>query len=244
MASLNPAKSNVYYSAADQKYHYLSYGDETYVNDDAIENLIHYVTRTGYRSDRVEDLICWGTSGICTGLSPDDCINHFKVIQERCRIDRNIGAKVAHEILSFSTTEEDFFIAHKDLIYSFANECALVYLKEGHICVFGVHYGLHEENITDLKAYEPKNKLHIHFAINAVNHITGNKLRSCIGSKAYHAGNQRFYRIPFDTKSRERKMNSLLYEYYMRVPNPYHCVSDLEYFNVAYPNYSSSNNQK
>ncbi len=48
MATLNPAKSNVFFSTADQQYHYQYYKSSEYLNNDAIDNAIHYVTRTGY----------------------------------------------------------------------------------------------------------------------------------------------------------------------------------------------------
>ncbi len=243
MATLNPAKSNVYFSAADQQYHYQKYKSSEYMNSTAIDNAIHYITRTGYRKDRAEDLFCWGTAGICTGLSPDDCIRHFKYIQMHCRTDRNVGSQIVHEIMSFSEDEEKFLIHNEHLIYSYANDCAHIYLNAGHVCVFGVHYGFHEEDIADLDAFVPIKKLHIHFVVNAVNHITGNKLRTCIGSKAFHAGNNTYYRIPYDTKLREKEMNKLLYEAYMHLPNPYHCESDMDYFSTAYPIYQHNTNK-
>ena len=241
MATLNPAKSNVYYSSSDGQYHYLKYRKQEYINGQAIDNAIHYVTRTGYRVDRKEDLICWGAAGICSLLTPDDCIRHFKYIQQHCRTDRNIGSQIVHEIMAFSHDEEDFFIKHQDLIYPYASDCAHMYYGAGHVCVFGVHYGFHEEDIDDIDNYCPGKNLHIHFIINAVNHITGNKFRTCIGSKAYTTGNFISFRVPYDTKLREKEMNRLLYDSYMHIPNPYQCDTDMDYFLTAYAHYSPKN---
>lgn len=236
MANLSPAKSHGYYSERDNQFH--EYRNDMYMNEAAIPNLIHYVTRTGNRMDRSHELIVWGAAGCCYLVTPDDCINFFMQVQNNLRRDRVIKSKVVHEILTFSDDEEKFLLQNIDRLMEFGRKCSEIYYREGFQCVFGIHYGIHcKDNNPESKK---KKRLHIHFAINAVNFITGNLFHTKISSKAFSMNQKIYFKIPYDTKEREQIMNQLLYGEYLNIANPYEVDSNADYFNNAYHLYPRS----
>ncbi len=232
MASLTCAKSATYYSASDQSFHN-SKNNTMYTNENAIANTIHYVTRTGSRTDRANELIGFGCSGICECLSPEYYIWMFEMVQRYARGDRKISAKVSHEILTFTDEEEDFLTKNKDALLWYARACAEeAYYKSGFLAVFGIHQGIHGQDNENCHK-----RLHIHFIINNVNFENGNLFHSKIASKSFTPnGGKTYYRLNFGVKERESHMNSILYEI-MQIQNPYHVGDFKEYFNNAYKLY-------
>lgn len=63
----------------------------TYVNDDAVENVIRYVTRTRPDEDRRNELIFFGGAGV--SQEPEQMIVQFKYIQRTFRSNANTGKK-------------------------------------------------------------------------------------------------------------------------------------------------------
>lgn len=167
-------------------------------------------------------------------LTPDNCIRQFEVVQERCRRDRSIGTKIVHEILTLSDEEALFFLQNENMMYEFAYRCAEIYVWDGFQCVYGIHYGFHEDND---EQKEKRKRLHIHFVINSVSYVTGNYFQSKLGSKAYSFDNEIFFKVPYGTKEREYMMHKMLYEEYLKIPNKYECQNFGEYIDTAYPQY-------
>lgn len=236
MANLSPAKSHGYYCKRDNQFH--EYKNDMYTNEEAIPNLIHYVTRTGNRIDRAEELIGWGAACCCYLVTPDDCITFFLQIQNNARRDRNIKSKALHEILTFSDEEEKILLQNIDHLMEFGRKCSEIYYGEGFQCVFGIHYGIHCEDHNPESIN--KKRLHIHFVINAVNFITGNLFHTRISSKVFTMNQKTFFKIPYDTKEREQAMNKLLYGEYLNTTNPYAVDTNAVYFQNAYHLYPRS----
>lgn len=236
MANLSPAKSHGYYSKRDNQFH--EYKNDMYMNEEAITNLIHYVTRTGNRIDRAEELVGWGAAGCCYLVTPDDCITFFSQVQSNVRRDRAIKSKVAHEILTFSDQEEEFLLQNIGRLIDFGRRCSEIYYSQGFQCVFGIHYGIHYKN--DDPESVRKKRLHIHFAINAVNFVSGNLFHTKISSKAFTMNQKTFFKIPYDTKEREQAMNEMLYEEYLMTTNPFAVDTNAIYFDNAYHLYPRS----
>ena len=235
MATLNPAKSNGYYSNYDNQFHI--YKNGLYKNEKAIDNAIHYVTRTGNRADRGKDLISWGAAGICFLATPDDCIVQFKAVQRIVRRDKEVGTQIVHEILTFTDYEEAFFVNNTEALCRLAQYCANIYFEKGFQCVYGIHYGIHcnENDDSSLK----KKRLHIHFIVNAVNYITGNKFATKLSSKAFTLNGKTFFKIPYDTKEREQEINHFMYSQILCMDNPYDTDKN-NYLVNAYPLYPLS----
>ncbi len=117
----------------------------------------------------------------------------------------------------------------------FAKRCAEeTYYQSGFLCVYGIHYGIHsDEN-------DYSRRLHIHFVINAVNHITGNLFYARTGRRCFSPNDGKsFYHIPYETKEREAYMNKILYEM-MQIENPYAVDDPAQYFSNAYNLYPRS----
>lgn len=232
MATLNPAKGNGYYSVYDNKFH--TQKNDLYMNDLAIDNAIHYVTRTGKRYDRAGELVAWGASGCCYVLTPDDCILQFKQVQKLVRRKNDVGTQIVHEILTFTDEEEKFFLNNINLLIQLAQYCANIYYQKGFQCIYGIHNGVHFDECFDSTV--TRKRLHIHFVINAVSFITGNKFATKLSSKVFTLNGETFFKIPYDTKERERLINELLYTNIICMDNPYRADGN-KYLENAYIQY-------
>ena len=92
----------------------------TYVNDDAVENVIRYVTRTRANEDRRNELIFFGGAGVAQ--EPEQMITQFKYIQRAFRSSANLGKKITHEVFSFH--QQEMQELDLDKLMKFAYRCA------------------------------------------------------------------------------------------------------------------------
>lgn len=143
-----------------------------YTNNDAVENVLRYVTRTRPMEDRADELIAWGGWGIGTYQTPELTIEQFRRLQKIHRIETR-GSRIFHEVLRM--TEEEFGRLGYDYgrILQIAANCAKYYYAKGHQAVFAVHLGKAD-------CLDGNKGLHIHFVVNTINFMTGNKWHSNI----------------------------------------------------------------
>ena len=140
-------------------------GKGNYLNADAPEKLLKYVTRTNGKSDA--DLIAWGGLGVSESLGIDNIIEQFHQVQATCTRKGNFGRYMDHEIYSFST-EAETAINNLDIeVDKIARKMALDFYDTDRCQVV---YGIHKPSGKDTH-------LHIHFALNTVNFDNGNKRR-------------------------------------------------------------------
>lgn len=142
----------------------------SYTNEDAVENVIRYITRTRKNEDRADELIAWGAMGAACYDTPELVIEQFRYVQGVYGM-RERGRRIYHEVLGFR--EEEFERMWRDygLVYQVAVECAEKYYSMGHQVVFAIHHAP--------KDGEGVNKgIHIHFAVNTVNFLNGKKWHS------------------------------------------------------------------
>lgn len=236
MATLNPAKSHGYYSVYDKQFH--SSQNDLYMNDDAISNAIHYVTRTGKRIDRAEELVTWGAVGCCDILTPDECIIQFNQVQKLVRRNKEVGTRLVHEILTFSDEEAAFLLNNISFMVYLADYAASLYYLKGFQCVYGIHMGIHYDD-NDLENSIRHKRLHIHFIVNAVSFITGNKFATKLSNKVFSLNEETFFKVPYDTKLREDKINHKLYNDIMGIYNPYSAAQN-NYIKNAYSYYPNN----
>lgn len=137
-------------------------GHNNYLNSDAVDNLIKYISREN--GDSRDDLICHGTLGAIDFNGIDTVIQQFKCVQELHTRKGNFGRYMDHEIYSFSNSEIQAFEKNNIPPNVIARNMAMDFFTEG----FQVHYAFHQP---DKKNKHP----HIHFAVNTVNYNTGNK---------------------------------------------------------------------
>lgn len=141
-----------------------------YTNGDAVGNVVRYITRTRAMEDREKELIAWGGLGISTYQNPALAIEQFCRLQKIYRIETR-GSRIFHEVLGI--TKEEFAKLGCDYgrVYQAAMECAQYYYSMGHQVVFAIH---------DAKdgCLEKNKGLHIHFVVNTINFMTGNKWHS------------------------------------------------------------------
>ena len=140
----------------------------SYTNVDAVENVIKYITRTRAYETREDELICYGGAGIGAYLPPYDIIRQFLYVQELYNIKSRKGRRIYHETLTF--TDEEFRSLNGDYkeIISIAEKISHLHFASGHQVLYGIHLS-------------KEKKLHIHFAINTINFITGLKWHSYKG---------------------------------------------------------------
>ena len=129
---------------------------DPYINDDAVTNLVNYVLNEQKMPSRI-----FGGTGI--SLS-DPAESMYKI---KNAYDKATGKQVEHFILAFNQMEQRLLVA--TFIYEIAYE----------ICNFfhGVQvlFAVHEVNNSYLSDDYRDNALHIHFVVNTVNTLTGNK---------------------------------------------------------------------
>lgn len=139
-----------------------------YMNENAVENVIRYITRTRKNEDRADELITWGGMGVGCYASPELVIEQFRAVQKVYGKNTDGGRRIYHETLGFR--EEEFERMWRDygLVYQIAVECAKRYYSVGHQVVFAIHHAP-KDGIVGNKG------VHIHFVVNTVNFMTGKK---------------------------------------------------------------------
>ena len=142
------------------KLNFLSYGN--YMNPDAVSNVLKYILRIRENEKRAHELLDYGGIGVPTYAEPNDYIASFLYVQTIFNINKRKGRRLAHETLNFTQTEESFLLNNRAILHELAYSCANTYFIQGHQVVFAIHY-------------DEAKRLHIHFAINAINYITGYK---------------------------------------------------------------------
>lgn len=161
-----------------------------YQNSKAVDNVIHYITRTRANEKRNNSLISYGGKGVGNYLTPDEIIRQIHYVQKIYRIDARAGRRVYHEFFLIDDKEFDSMNRRIDFVEQFATECCFVYYNMGFQVVYAIHV-------------EKNKKLHIHFCISTINYRTGRKWHSNFN----------------ELKTREMLFNSIMAKY-MNVVQP------------------------
>ena len=158
-----------------------------YSNKDAVDNVLHYVTRTRVDDDG-KDIYFTYACGINYNAGVDRAIEQFKITENIYNIDARGGRRIFHEIFTLSPLEGSGApceVILEALKYVAINACE-EYFRRGFQVVSAIH---------DKDSFAPR--LHIHFAINAINFIDGYKWKRCNA----------------DIKERQKMLNMLFYEF-------------------------------
>lgn len=138
------------------------YKRNNYRNPNAVENLIHYVTRTRGNEDREQDLISYGAAGAGYYLPPNDIIRQFLYVQYVYGINRRGGKRMYHEVFNLYDCEVEELGYDRGQLWLVGMECSQIYFQMGFQAVFAIHW-------------EPDKHYHLHFAVNSINFIDGHK---------------------------------------------------------------------
>lgn len=144
----------------------MRYGN--YTNDDAVEKVIRYITRTRKNEDRSNELIAWGGMGVGCYATPELVIEQFRRVQDTYGMNVKGGRRIFHETLGIRDEEFERMWRDYNLVYQIAMKCAEQYYSMGHQVVFAVHHAP-KDNRGGNKG------VHIHFVVNTVNFITGRR---------------------------------------------------------------------
>ena len=136
------------------------YKKGNYTNEDAVENVLHYVTRTRENEERGDDLINYGAVGADYFHSVDNMIQQFRYVQYVYGINSRRGRRMYHEVLNLKDCEFERLGRNPEVLWQVGMECCQVYFQMGHQAVFAVHW-------------EPEKRCHIHFAVNTINFQNG-----------------------------------------------------------------------
>ena len=166
----------------------IHYKNRNYTNTDAVENLIHYVTRTRENEGRGGDLITYGAAGADYFHSGDGIIQQFRYVQYIYGINSRGGRRMYHEVLNLKDCELERLGNDPEILWKVGMECCQVYYRMGHQAVFAVHW-------------EPEKRCHIHFAVNSINFANGLKWHTSIA----------------EIKEREMIFNEILRRYQIMV---------------------------
>lgn len=141
-------------------------GKGRYLNQDAPEKVIHYITRTRKDETRARDVIAWGARGASEYKGSDGMIEEFKAVQKLHTRRGNFGRYIDHEIYSFSDLEQREILQYGVDIDRLARILAYEFYCEGTQVIYAVH-----------RPDEWDDHMHVHCAVNTVNFHTGNKRR-------------------------------------------------------------------
>ena len=139
-----------------------------YSNKDAVDNVLHYVTRTRVDDDG-KDIYFTYACGTNYNDGIDRAIEQFKITENIYNIDARGGRRIFHEIFTLSPLEGSdapYEVILEALKYVTINACE-EYFRRGFQVVAAIH---------NKDSFAPR--LHIHFAINAINFIDGYKWKT------------------------------------------------------------------
>lgn len=159
-------------------------GKGRYLNPDAPEKLIKYVTRMDGKQK--DDLVAWGGLGVTEYQDIDTIVSQFYLAQKMHTRSGNFGRYADHEVYSFSHEEESAIDKNKLDVDKIARKMAYDFYRQDNCQVI---YGVHAPGKKDKHT-------HIHFVVNTVNFQTGNKRRESM--KQTKKREQRFWKIVFD----------------------------------------------
>ena len=133
-----------------------------YENEDAVENVVRYITRTRPGENRKDELIAYGAMGVSAYAEPEIMIQQMKYVQNFYEIERKKGARIYHEFYRFDEREQSILGNNIVYLQQIALQCCNVYYERGYQVIYAVHY-------------DREKRLHIHFCVNAVSFVNGNK---------------------------------------------------------------------
>lgn len=140
-------------------------GHGRYHESSAVENVIKYETRKNRNPKN--DLVAYGGIGVWEFLGIDSMCNQIRAVQQMHARKGDLGRYIDHEIFSL-TSEAGQLIQKKRLdIDAIAREMAYDFYEKDHCQVV---YAVHRPSGEDAHT-------HIHFAVNTVNYMDGNKRR-------------------------------------------------------------------
>ena len=134
--------------------------DSYYKEEDSIERLIRYITRTRVNEDRANELISVGGCGVSFDYGIEYIIEQIKQTQRFYEIDNRGGRRLYHEEYSFSDNE--VYSLGIKLIDQIGYEISRYYFCLGYETLYAVHYSENKH-------------FHIHIVHNSSNYITGKK---------------------------------------------------------------------
>jgi len=158
-----------------------------YINNDAVENVIHYITRTRANEPDGEALISVGGAGVAYYLGAEAIINQMKYVQNVFGIEQRGGRRMYHEVFQLSFEECQALGADGRVINEIALELLQCYFQKGHQAIFAIHNN--------------REGVHIHLVVNTISYCTGLK---------WHDSME-------ELKERETCFNQTVYNYIGRI---------------------------
>ena len=123
-------------------------------NKNATENLIRYVTRTRPGESRLNELMLYGVLGAADYAPIEVVINQFITVQYL--YPREVCRHMYHFVYCPEDIELKFLYQNPSLAARIALDQASFFYNLGHQIVYAIHD-------------DPEKRLHIHYAVNAVN---------------------------------------------------------------------------
>lgn len=140
-------------------------GHGNYMGPKSIEYVIRYIYRENGKP--ASDLIAKGGLGVTEFSGTGAIIKQFQLVQKKHTRNGKFGRYIDHEFFSIPHEVEDLIYEYNLDIDAIARKMAYdIYERDQCQVVYGVH-----------RPSGPNEFLHIHFAINTVSYVTGNKRR-------------------------------------------------------------------
>ena len=128
-----------------------------YKNADAVEKVLHYVSRTRELENKHDELLFWSGHGVKIS-NIDTTIHQFQMLQKNMR--ETTVRKLFHLSYTFDNVEQEHLLRNIPLLKLVVNAQANIFFCAGYQVVYSVHY-------------DSVKRLHAHFVINSVNPSTG-----------------------------------------------------------------------
>lgn len=157
----------------------------SYKNNDAVSNVVKYITRTRDNETRYNELMGYGGAGVGNYSSPAIMEQRFIIVQNHYGINYRKGRRIFHEVFSITDYEFEKIGSDMGLVNQIALEMCMEYFNAGFQVVYAIHW-------------EKSKKLHIHFAVNSISFVTGKKFDTSVKGNRY----------------REQRFNELLMNYF------------------------------
>lgn len=158
-----------------------------YKNKDSADNLIRYITRMRKNEDRAHELISYGFPYGNAYTKPiEHVIKEFEYLQ---KIYSVTGSLMCHYVLQFTRATYEKATKNLTLLDLYAQECCKYIFWLGHQVCYAIHIS-------------KEDRIHIHFAINTINFITGHKLRQYpteVKKNIEYPLNELFKKYPWET---------------------------------------------
>lgn len=131
-------------------------------NKEALPKLIKYILRQRLDEDRGGELVAYTAFGIDLNMPIEDIISQMQMVQDHYCNNGDYGRRAYHFVLTFSDAEIAAMGHSYQSVMNIGLEIGVYFWTSGFQNIIAIHN-------------DPTKRIHIHFAVNSFNYLTGYK---------------------------------------------------------------------